>query len=239
MPLVQLPTSLVAQADSAIGGKTGINHPRAKNLIGAFHPPALTLVDTAFLATLPERELRSGWAEVVKTALVADPELLRYLIEHAEALRSLEPEPLGRAVGRCAALKLEIVTEDPREDGRRAVLNYGHTIGHAVEAAGGYGVWLHGEAVAVGMRGAAMIASELGLLSPEAAKAQERALDAFRLPGAAPGVDVERALEAMKLDKKARGGRMRWVLLREPGSPELRTDVPPELVRRVVEECVR
>lgn len=238
MHLVQLPTTLLAQVDSSIGGKTGINHPRAKNLIGAFYPPDLTLVNTAFLATLPDRELRSGWAEVIKTALIADPALFKFLLGHGPALRRLEADPLAVVVGRCAGLKLEVVTEDPREAGRRAILNYGHTLGHALEAVTGYGVLSHGEAVAIGMRAAAHIAVDMALLEPRVAELQAKAVREFGLPEAAPALRVERVLDAMKLDKKVRSGGLRWVLLRDIGRPELRPDVPPELVRRAVEECL-
>lgn len=236
--LVQVPTSLLAQVDSSVGGKTGINHPQAKNLIGSFYPPNLTLVDTSFLRTLPERELRSGWAEVIKTALVADPTLFEYILDNTQSLLRLETAPLAHVVGRCANLKLEVVTEDPKESGRRAILNYGHTLGHAIETAAGYGALLHGEAVAVGMRAAATIAVDLGMLRLELAARQAEALLAFGLPQGAPGIGARSVLEAMKLDKKVRSGGLRWVLLREIGAPEVRPDVPPELVRRVVKECL-
>lgn len=236
--LVQIPTTLVAQVDAGIGGKTGIDHSRGKNLIGSFYPPRLTFVDTALLSTLPPREMTSGWAEVIKTALIADAALFDYLLERAEALKRLEPDPLTHVVGRCAAIKLEVVTEDPRETGRRAILNYGHTIGHGVEAAAGYGALLHGEAIAVGLHAAARIAQEMGILLPEVAARQADALDRFGLPRSAPGVDADRVMDAMRLDKKVVAGGMRFVLLRDVGVPELRADVPPALVRRAVEECV-
>ena len=236
--LVQLPTTLLAQVDSSIGGKTGIDHPRGKNLIGSFYPPGLTVIDTSLLSTLPARELRSGWAEAVKTALVADAELFEYMTAHADVLNRLAPEPLAHVVGRCARLKLEIVTEDPTERGRRAILNYGHTAGHAIEAAAGYGALPHGECVAVGMRAAARIALDLGMLAPEAASRQAEALEAFGLPRSAPGLRVDDVLGRMRLDKKVRGGRLRWVLLRDVGEPELVSDVPDDVVRRAVEECV-
>jgi 3-dehydroquinate synthase len=237
--LIQAPTSLLAQVDSSIGGKTGIDHPRAKNLIGSFYPPSLTLIDTSLLSTLPPREFTSGWAEVVKTALIADAELFEYLLAHADALRRLESGPLARVVGHCAEIKLRIVAEDPKETtGRRVILNYGHTIGHAVEAAAGYGGLLHGEAVAVGLRGAARIAVEMGLLAPNTEARQAEALDRFGLPRTAPGLEPSRVLAAMKLDKKVVAGGQRWVLLRDVGVPELRSDVPEALVRRVVEGCV-
>ncbi len=236
--LVQVPTTLLAQVDSSIGGKTGIDHPRAKNLIGSFYPPCLTLVDTALLSSLPPRELVNGSAEVVKTALIADADLFEYLLDHADALNRLEAEPTAHVIGRCAELKLEVVTEDPKESGRRAILNYGHTIGHSIEAASGYDGLLHGEAVAVGMRGAARIAVEMGLLAPEVEARQSAALDRFGLPKSAPGLEPERVLAAMRLDKKVLAGGQRWVLLRGIGHPEVRSDVPGDLVERIVRECV-
>ncbi len=175
---------------------------------------------------------------MVKTALIADAALFDFLLAHADSLKRLEPEPLGHVVSTCAQIKLQVVTEDPREAGRRAILNYGHTIGHGVEAAAGYGTLLHGEAISVGLAGAARIAVELGLLSSEAAERQAEALAAFDLPRTAPGLDPEQVLEKMKLDKKVVAGGQRWVLLRDVARPEIRGDVPPSLVRRVVEECV-
>lgn len=232
--LVQLPTSLLAQVDASVGGKTGINHPKAKNLIGSFYPPALTVVDTSFLATLPERKLREGWAEVIKTALIADPALFDFLCERAADLMALEQEPLAHVVGLCAEIKLRIVTDDPKESGLRAILNYGHTIGHAIEAIAGYGSLMHGEAVAVGMRGAARIAVEKGLLQPEVAERQNRLLDTFDLPASAPGLNPQLVLDTMTLDKKMTSGGLRWVLLRDIGRPELRMDVDADLVSKVV-----
>lgn len=237
--LVQLPTTLLAQVDAAIGGKTGINHPRAKNLIGSFYPPVLTFVDTAFLGSLPPRELTSGWAEVIKTALIADSDLFEYLMQQADALLTLEPEPLQHVVRRCGEIKLEVVTDDPRESGRRMTLNYGHTIGHALEAAAGYGRLSHGEAVAVGMRGAAKIGVDLGVLDPAGQALQAEAIQRFGLPASAPGVDEESVLSAMQLDKKAQSGSLRWVLLRDIGHTEIVSDVPAEVVRRAVAECVQ
>ncbi len=236
--VVQVPTTLLAQVDASIGGKTGIDHPSAKNLIGAIYPPRLTLIDTALLSSLPERELRSGWAEVVKTALIGDADLFAYLQRNVGALTRLEPASLAHVVGRCAAFKLEVVTEDPTEQRRRLILNYGHTIGHAIEAAAGYGAMTHGEAVGIGMRGAAMIAGGMGLLDPTIAAQQAETLAAFGLPERAPAVEPERVMAAIRLDKKVISGGQRWVVLRGVGEPEVRADVSPALVRRAVEECV-
>jgi 3-dehydroquinate synthase len=239
LPLAQAPTTLLAQIDSAIGGKVAVNHPRGKNLVGAFYPARLVLVDPRCLLTLPRRDLASGWAEVVKTAMILDPELLGILIAGAESL--LEPD-LGltsEVVRRSIQHKVDVVDEDPTEQGRRVILNYGHTIAHALEASIGYGQLLHGEAVAIGMRGAAEISRRLGLLAEADAERQAVALAAFGLPrrvgdlvAEPPAADA--VLGAMLLDKKVRARAIRWVLLDGVGSTVVRSDVPDELVREVV-----
>ncbi|MEJ7652285.1 MAG: 3-dehydroquinate synthase [Chloroflexia bacterium] len=239
LPLVQVPTTLLAQVDSSIGGKTGVNHRSAKNLIGSFYPPVVAIIDPALLRTLPERELRCGWAEVVKTALIADPALFEFLLARRDDLLALDPAALAHVVGRCAEIKLQVVTEDPTEQGRRAILNYGHTLGHGIENAAGYGALTHGEAIAIGMRAAARIAVELGLLDPAVAARQYEALDGFGLPASAPGLSVDAVLAAMRLDKKVHSGTPRWVLLEGVGRPIVRSDVPEDLVRLAAAECVR
>jgi len=237
LPLVHVPTSLLAMVDAAVGGKVAVDHPQAKNLIGAFYQPRLVLADVSVLQTLPPRELTSGWAEVIKHALIMDEELLRLLEDNAEAALRLDPDVAEQVIGRSVALKAAVVSEDEREEtGRRTILNYGHTIGHGLEAAAGYAGLLHGEAVAVGMSGAARIAVRLGVLAPEVAQRQDALLAGFGLPLCAPGVDVGKALAAMALDKKAQGGAVRWVLLEDIGRPVIRRDVPPSLVEEVVAE---
>lgn len=241
MPLVQAPTTLLAQIDSAIGGKVAVNHPRGKNLVGAFYPARLVVVDTALLGTLPRRDLASGWAEVVKTAMILDEELLTRLEAHAAAL--LKPD-VGLAtdlVRRSIQHKVNVVEEDPTEQGRRVILNYGHTIAHALEAVTGYGAFAHGEAVAIGMIGAAELSRRLGLLSSEVVDRQRRSLLAFGLPAAASErtsskLDVAAVVDAMGLDKKVRAKAIRWVLLEGIGRTTVRSDVPLELVREVVGE---
>jgi 3-dehydroquinate synthase len=236
LPLVQVPTSLLGMVDAAIGGKVAVNHREGKNLIGAFYQPALVVADAALLATLPRREFLSGWAEVVKHALIMDPELLHWLESEAEALLALEPEPAARVLRRSIALKARVVSADEREAGLRMTLNYGHTTGHGLEAATGYDALLHGEAVAVGMAAAAHIARELGLLSAADEERQNRLIARFGLPLRAPGVDVEGVLAAMSLDKKVSGKALRWVLLDGgPGTTVIRNDVPLALVREAVE----
>ena len=168
VPLIQVPTSLLAQVDAAIGGKTGINHPRGKNLIGAFYHPQLVLVDPSLLLTLPTRERTEGWAEVVKCGIILDAELFAQLEVHAESLRTFTHPPvtlLCQIIARCIDLKVMIIEEDEREQGRRAILNYGHTVAHALENVAGYGEWLHGEAVSLGMVAAALLAHEADMFS--------------------------------------------------------------------------
>jgi shikimate kinase/3-dehydroquinate synthase len=234
LPLVQVPTSLVAMVDACVGGKTAVNHARGKNLIGAFHQPRLVLVDVQTLATLNGRETISGWSEVVKHGMVLDPQLFAFLLGNTGKLLSLDAEATTEAVKRSIAVKARIVSEDERESGRRILLNYGHTIGHALEAATGYKRFTHGEAVAVGMTGAAMLAHDLGLLPRDVLEEQCTLLRGFGLPTGCPGVDVVRVLGAMELDKKARGGAVRWVLLNGVGSPVIRDDVGEERVREVL-----
>jgi shikimate kinase / 3-dehydroquinate synthase len=238
LPLVQVPTSLVAMVDASVGGKTAVNHARGKNLIGAFHQPRLVLVDVQTLATLNGRETVSGWAEVVKHAMVLDPALYAFLLGNTGKLLSLDAESTTEAVKRSIAVKARIVSEDERESGRRILLNYGHTIGHALEAATGYGRFTHGEAVAMGMTGAAVLAHDLGLLPRDVLEEQCTLLRGFGLPTGCPGVDVFRVLDAMELDKKARGGAVRWVLLKGVGSPVIRDDIAEESVREVLRKLL-
>ncbi|MDM8000687.1 MAG: 3-dehydroquinate synthase [Dehalococcoidia bacterium] len=238
MSLVQVPTSLIAMTDASVGGKTGVNHPKAKNLIGAFHQPRLVLADVQVLTTLPQRELISGWAEVIKHGFVFDRGLKGLLEENAERLASLEPEVTTEAVRRSVAIKARIVSEDEREQGRRVLLNYGHTIGHGLEAATEYKEFLHGEAVSVGMVGAAMLSHELGILSADVVKQHRSTLKKFGLPTSCSDVKMKDVLKAMELDKKVRNKAVRWVLLEDVGRPVIRQDVPRHLVIKVLEELL-
>jgi shikimate kinase/3-dehydroquinate synthase len=239
LPLVHVPTSLLAMVDAAIGGKVAVNHKEGKNLIGAFYQPRLVLADVSTLQSLPPRELTSGWAEVIKHALIMDEELLRLLEENADAVVSLEPAVTTEVISRSIALKAAVVSEDEREEtGRRTILNYGHTIGHGLETAAEYTGMLHGEAVAVGMVGAARIARRLGLLSPDVVERQDALIARFGLPLRASGVDPGKVLAAMALDKKVKGGAIHWVLLEGIGQTVIRHDVPPELAEEVVHELL-
>jgi len=214
---VQVPTTLLAQVDSSVGGKTAVNHPRAKNMIGAFYQPIAVLADTGTLKTLPARELSAGLAEVVKYGLILDAELFAWLEANMEALRALDPDALRFAIRRSCELKAQIVAEDERERGRRALLNLGHTFGHALEAIGNYERWLHGEAVAIGTVLAAHLSRALGWLRDDDVARIERALRLAGLPVSAPGVDAGELLAHMTRDKKADWHGLKLVLLEEIG----------------------
>jgi shikimate kinase/3-dehydroquinate synthase len=237
VPLVQVPTSLLAQVDAAIGGKTGINHPKGKNLIGAFYHPRLVLADPATLLTLPERERTEGWAEVVKYGIIMDTELFARLEASAAVLRKFVSPPvtlLCQIIARCIALKVAVIEEDEREQGRRAILNYGHTVAHALENVAGYGELLHGEAVSIGMVVAATLAQEMGLFAADEATRQHQLLQALGLPVTYTGkVKVEDILAAMQLDKKVVGKRVRWIMPHTIGEVTI-TSLPDELVRRII-----
>jgi 3-dehydroquinate synthase len=254
MPWIQVPTSLVAMVDASIGGKVGVNHPRGKNLIGAFYQPDLVLSDPQILTTLPRRELTSGWAEVVKHGLILDEEYFEFLESNADGLTELQSEPVTRAIARSAAIKAEVVSQDEKErTGKRTVLNYGHTIGHGLEAATEYGRFLHGEAVAIGMMGAAELSQRLGLLHPGVVQRQEALLQRFGLPTSLQGqtsgrsrgrkrsnlgLSIAAVIRAMQLDKKISGKAIRWVLLQDIGKAVIRNDVPKQDVLAVLRELV-
>jgi len=228
---VQVPTTLLAQVDSAVGGKTGVNHPGGKNLIGAFHQPRAVVSDTDTLATLPARELRAGLAEVIKYGLVADVGFLAWVEARVDALLALEPEALAQAVRRCCEIKAGIVAEDEREHGRRALLNLGHTFGHAIEAATGYGEWLHGEAVGVGLLMAADLSRRLGWVGDADVERVRTLLARAGLPVEAPRIGALRARQLMGMDKKVLAGRLRLVLMRGLGDGVVSGECPPEALQ--------
>jgi len=250
---VQLPTTLLAMVDSAIGGKTGVNHPLGKNLIGAFHQPRLVLADVRLLATLPARELRAGWAEVIKHGVIRDAGLFEMLEQnvgvrgqgsairggvHTTDPRSLTPDP--SIIRRAAAVKVDVVNIDEREQAERMLLNYGHTLGHAIEAAAGYGTVLHGEAVAIGMDLAARIAIEMGMFSEAELERQRVLLRAYGLSTAIPAALItDQILRLTLRDKKVNAGTIRWVLPVRIGEAIVRSDVPETLVREIVESAER
>jgi 3-dehydroquinate synthase len=236
IPLIMVPTTLLAQVDSSVGGKVGINHPAAKNIIGAFHQPSCVWIDTETLRTLPDRELRCGLAEVVKYGIILDGAFFCELEDQVGAVLRRDDRLLRRIVARSCQLKASVVARDEREEtGLRAVLNFGHTIGHAVEAVAGFdGPYQHGEAVAVGMVAEARLAARLGWIGPEAVGRIERLLGRMGLPTSAPGLDLGRLLETMGRDKKNRGGRIRFVLPRSIGEVELTDSAGEADVRAVL-----
>ena len=235
LPLLMIPTTLLAMVDSSVGGKVGINHPRAKNLIGAFHQPAGVWIDTALLASLPDREYRSGLAEVVKYGVILDADLFAYLEANADAVLGRDPATVRYIVARCCRLKADVVERDEREEtGLRAVLNYGHTFAHAFETAAGYGTWLHGEAVAAGMVCASRVAERRGLIPAELTRRQERLLTRFGLPTAPEAWPVDTLLAAMRRDKKALAGKLRFILPERLGAVALVDDIPESEARAVL-----
>ena len=238
--VVQVPTTLLAMVDASIGGKTGVNHPGGKNLIGAFHQPRLVLVDPSTLATLPEREFRAGMAEVIKYGVIGDATLFGELEEAGERLASmgtLPAELLQSILERSAAAKAKVVAADEREGGLRAILNYGHTLGHVVEALCGYGTYLHGEAVAIGMVAAGELALELGLWSPGDHARQRAVIAAAGLPLRWPELEPEAVLQCLQGDKKVRDGCVRFVLPTSLGAVEIRGDVSGEQVVAALQRC--
>jgi 3-dehydroquinate synthase len=230
---IQVPTTLLAQVDSSVGGKTGVNHPQGKNLIGAFHQPRLVLIDTGTLATLPDRELRAGLAEVIKYGAIADPAFFAWLEDNMESLLNRDPDALVYAIRRSCELKAEVVAGDEFEAGRRAILNFGHTFGHAIENSLGYGEWLHGEAVAAGM----LMAAELSGLEAVAAERLEKLVRSAGLPVAPPPLPAGKLRAAMELDKKVANKQLRFVLLHTLGEAWLTRDYDAGLLTRILDRA--
>ena len=238
--VVQVPTTLLAMVDAAIGGKTGVNHPGGKNLIGAFHQPRLVLIDPQCLATLPPREFRAGMAEVIKYGVIGDGALfgdLEAAGERLAAMDQLPPTLLQQILERSAAAKAKVVAADEREGGLRAILNYGHTLGHVVEALCGYGTYLHGEAVAIGMVAAGELSLELGLWSADDQRRQRQVIAAAGLPVCWPELQAEAVLACLQGDKKVRDGRVRFVLPTALGAVEIRDDVSGPQVLAALQRC--
>jgi 3-dehydroquinate synthase len=227
---VQVPTTLLAQVDSSVGGKTAINHARGKNLIGAFHQPRAVISDMSTLDTLPDRELRAGLAEVIKHAAALDLPFFEWLELRLQELVARKPDALAYAVRRCCELKAAVVAADEKETGQRALLNFGHTFGHAIEAGAGYGEWLHGEAVAAGMVMASELSARLGLLSAQDVARLRRLIERAGLPVRGAALSPERMLELMAVDKKALAGKARFVVLESIGHAALRAGIDEALV---------
>jgi 3-dehydroquinate synthase len=228
---IQVPTTLLAQVDSSVGGKTGVNHTLGKNLVGAFHQPQVVLIDTATLDTLPGRELSAGLAEVIKAGAIADADFFGWLENNIVALRARDAEALAHAVKRACEIKAEVVAEDEREAGRRAILNFGHTFGHAIEHCLGYGEWLHGEAVAAGM----VMAAELSGLDGADIERLRALLETAGLPTSPPQVGAQGLLDAMGMDKKVLGKQLRFVVLEKLGHAAVTSDYDRDRLDRVLE----
>jgi 3-dehydroquinate synthase len=234
MPFVQIPTTLLAQVDSSVGGKTGVNHPLGKNMIGAFYQPRAVLIDTDCLATLPDREFAAGLAEVIKYGAIRDAAFFAWLEAAMPRLVARDADALMHAVTESCRIKAGIVATDERETGERALLNFGHTFGHAIEAGVGYGEWLHGEAVAAGMVLAANLSERLGFIRGFDVARLDALLRKAALPVAAPRLGAERFIALMRHDKKVVGGSIRFVLLRGIGDAFVTAEVPEADVRAVL-----
>ena len=241
VPFVQVPTTLLAQVDSSVGGKTAINHPLGKNMIGAFYQPQLVVCDLGTLATLPARELSAGLAEVIKYGPIADMEFFEWIESHMDALMQRDPEALGHAVRRSCEIKAWVVGQDEREGGLRAILNFGHTFGHAIEAGMGYGEWLHGEAVGCGMVMAARLSAAMGLVDEAFVSRLIELVQRAGLPTVAPVLDpmdnTGRYLALMGLDKKSEAGEIRFVLIDRPGQARVQA-APEAVVARVIDASI-
>ena len=239
VPFIQVPTTLASMVDASLGGKVAVNLPEGKNLVGAFHQPKLVLSDIDTLKTLPDREMAAGWAEAIKHGLIMDPELLSTFETEADRLLSLQDDLAVDVIRRSVAIKADVVSADEFETGdARVLLNYGHTIGHALESVSEYGQFLHGEAVSIGMMGAARICRDLGLITDELIDRQRAVLERYRLPTSAPGMDVDAVFEATKSDKKSAGGAIRWVVLEGSGISSTRNDVPDDIVHSAIASLV-
>lgn len=234
---VQIPSTLLAQVDSSVGGKTAINHPLGKNMIGAFHQPMRVLCDLDLLKTLPDREYRSGLAEVIKYGPIADWAFFEWIEAHVDKLLARDTAALEHAVRRSCEIKADVVSRDEREGDLRAILNFGHTFGHAIEAGLGYGAWLHGEAVGCGMVMAARLSAHLQLVDAELAGRIQKLIARCRLPEHGPALGLDRYLELMRLDKKARSGEIQFVLLDKPGRAIVRP-APDDAVRDVLARTI-
>jgi 3-dehydroquinate synthase len=238
VPFIQIPTTLLSQVDSSVGGKTGINHPLGKNMIGAFYQPQIVLADISTLNTLPDQELSAGLAEVIKYGLIRDLPFLEWLEQNMEALLARDSVALQYAITRSCQNKAEVVGADERESGERALLNLGHTFGHAIESGMGYGNWLHGEAVAAGTVMAADLSCRLGWLNNTEVVRVKELFTRANLPVVAPDLGIEKYLDLMGMDKKVESGKLRFVLLKKLGQAVITADVPLHLLQETLQVCV-
>ena len=237
VPFIQVPTSLLAQVDSSVGGKVAVNHPLGKNLIGAFYQPQAVFMELDCMAALPEREMATGLGEVIKYGIIYDKEFFAYLEEHRAAILAREAEALTHIIARSCEIKAAVVSQDEQEAGLRRILNFGHTIAHAIEKETGYVKYNHGEAVAIGMLGAADISCQLGLIGASDCKRLSDLVAAYNLPLQAEGVTVEAMYGDIFHDKKTVGGKVNWVLMESIGQVICRNDVPEPVVRAAMAKC--
>ncbi|HVE52141.1 MAG TPA: 3-dehydroquinate synthase [Ramlibacter sp.] len=238
VPFVQVPTTLLAQVDSSVGGKTAINHPLGKNMVGAFYQPVRVVCDLDTLATLPQRELSAGLAEVIKYGPIADEGFLDWIEGNIDALLRRDVAALAHVVRRSCEIKADVVGQDEREAGLRAILNFGHTFGHAIEAGLGYGEWLHGEAVGCGMVMALQLSHRLGLIDAAYVQRVTKLIARAGLPTTGPDLGADRYLQLMRVDKKAEGGEIRFIVIEAPGRAGVR-GAPDAMVRQVLADCTR
>jgi 3-dehydroquinate synthase len=235
IPFIQIPTTIVAQVDSSVGGKTGVNHPLGKNTIGAFHQPHAVLIDMTMLKSLPIRELRAGLSEAIKHGIIADADLFAFMEESADAILAMDLDALETPVVRSCEIKAAIVAEDEKEHGKRANLNYGHTFGHAIEAVTEYKQFLHGEAIALGMCAAGVLSRDLGLVDDAFVTRQRACFGRYGLPVTWADLPVEETFAAMAKDKKVRAGTLKFIVATELGNVVQRTDVEPDAVRKALQ----
>jgi len=238
VPFVQIPTSLLAQVDSGVGGKVAVNHALGKNLIGAFYQPKAVFMEMESLKSLPEREISTGLGEVVKYGVIYDEEFFRFLETHQREVLSLEPETLMHVIARSCEIKAEVVSQDEKESGLRRILNFGHTMAHAIEEETGYQRYNHGEAVAIGMMGAAYISEMLGCVGADTVLRLEKLLRAMKLPVRAGGCTVEHMYRSVFRDKKTVNGKVNWVLMDEIGKVHVDGNVPESIVREAMGKCL-
>jgi shikimate kinase/3-dehydroquinate synthase len=238
VPFIQVPTTLLAQVDSSVGGKTGINHPLGKNMIGAFYQPQAVIADTTTLNTLPARELSAGLAEVIKHGAIIDARFFDWIEDNIAKLVARDADALAYAIQRSCEIKADVVRQDEREGGLRAILNFGHTFGHAIEAGLGYGEWLHGEAVGCGMVMAADLSHRLGFIDASTKTRITALVKAAGLPAIAPDLGTERWLELMQVDKKNEGGQIKFILIKPLGTPVI-MPVPQDALLETLKACVQ
>lgn len=238
VPFIQVPTSLLAQVDSSVGGKVAVNHRLGKNLIGAFYQPDAVFINLNFLKSLPKREIYTGLGEIIKYGIIYDAEFFAYLEKNTEAVLNLDQEAVEHIIARSCEIKADVVSQDEKENGLRAILNFGHTVGHAIEKETRYVRYNHGEAVAIGMRAAASISRKLGMIDEDVQKRIVRLIEAFHLPLQADGCRMESMINDLFHDKKTVNGTIKWVLIDKIGHTVMRKDVPLDLVKEAVSECI-